>query len=256
MLFSYSYTTHSTFLPAVGWHFFKLRAVPCSNVFQRTVEARLEVSPACSLSHSFDGQGNAVQWGAIEQQHNSFTVCSEGIVSQEQPYALPGQPAPYYIAPTRLTVWDDAIRCLASRQAVGLAPFALAERLMHIVHHHIAYTPCHTTTATTALQVFADPQGVCQDYAHLLLAFCRSVGLHARYVNGLIAGEGQTHAWVEVSDGNRWLPFDPTHDIRPEWGYIKIAHGRDADDCPTNRGRIYGCTCEQMTARTTVIQTT
>lgn len=253
MVYSFRYLTQSTFQPAVEWHFFKLRVIPCNNEFQRVVESRLEVSPACTLGHSTDGQGNAMQWGSYEEAHDSFCVLAEGQVMQRQPYAIHEAPAPYYKTPTHLTAFTDKMRQVVLRKTQGLtSPFDVARCLMHLVHYRMAYTPCHTTTATTAQQVFADPRGVCQDYAHLLIAFCHSVGIHARYVNGLIEGEGQTHAWVEVSDGKVWLPFDPTHDVEPEWGYIKIAHGRDADDCPTNRGRFYSWTSEVQSVSTLI----
>ena len=61
-----------------------------------------------------------------------------------------------------------------------------------------------------------------------------------------VIGEGETHAWVEVSNGKVWYAYDPTHDKIVRWDYIKIAHGRDADDCPTNRGRFYSWTNETM----------
>lgn len=246
MDYSYSYITESTFTPSVQWHFFKLRVVPCQNEFQQVVAQQLDVTPPCILGQSVDGQGNALQWGSFDAPHDVFRIVSAGIVRQVAPYALHEAPAPYYLASTPLTSCTEDMQALAQGTLPGATAFARAEALMHVVHSHVAYTPCHTTTATTAAQVWADPRGVCQDYAHALLALCRAAGLHARYVNGFIQGEGQTHAWVEVSDGTVWLPFDPTHDVRPEWGYIKIAHGRDADDCPTNRGRFYGWTSERM----------
>lgn len=248
MIFNYRYITESTFSPAVSWHFFKLRAIPCNNEFQRAVEAKLEVFPACPLSHSVDGQGNAVQWGSFDFAHDTFKVVSEGRIMLRQHYAIHETPAPYYLAVTHLTECNEKMKRLARQKTQGITdPFDIAKTLMHLVHANIIYTPCHTTTATTAMDIFADPRGVCQDYAHIMIAFCRSLGIFARYVNGFISGEGQTHAWVEVSDGRVWLPFDPTHDTEPEWGYIKIAHGRDADDCPTNRGRFYSWTNEQQT---------
>lgn len=254
MTYQYQYITDSAFSPAVEWHFFKLRCVPCSNEFQQVVESRLQVTPACQVEHSVDGQGNAVQWGAIGYQHDGFRVASEGRVEQHLPYALHEVPASYYLTATRLTeCHEKALRNIRGVTSREQQPFALAQAIMRWVHYYIAYTPGHTTTTTAAMDVFADPRGVCQDYAHLMIALCRAVGLHARYVNGFIAGEGQTHAWVEVSDGKVWLPFDPTHNTQPEWGYVKIAHGRDADDCPTNRGRIYGWTSEQQSVTVTMI---
>lgn len=253
MRYRYEYLTQSRFTPAVGWHFYKLRAVPCSNEFQRVVASRLDVVPSGGvLSQSVDGQGNVTQWGSIEAWHDTFSVESEGEVELVARYALHESPAAYYCAATRLTACDDPMLAFARSVAAQMpdaGPFDLASAMMHAVHTSIVYTPCHTTTATTAAEVWADPRGVCQDYAHVLIALCRAVGLHARYANGFISGEGQTHAWVEVSDGETWLPFDPTHDVQPQWGYIKLAHGRDADDCPTIRGRFYGWTSEVMTVR-------
>lgn len=257
MIYQYSYVTESTFLPAVEWHFFKLRALPCENEFQHVLRSSLTIHPDCALCHNLDGLGNAVQWGCISEEHDTFRVVSEGEVVQERLYALHECPAPYYLAATPLTQWNEAIQHVAHDLTAvkdrDFTVFSLAESLMHFVHSYLTYTPCHTTTGTTSLDVYQDPRGVCQDYAHLLIALCRSVGIYARYANGFIAGEGQTHAWVEVSDGQVWLPFDPTHDIVPQWGYVKIAHGRDAADCPTNRGRFYSWTSEHQSVMCKVI---
>lgn len=252
MRYSYEYITESRFQPAVEWHFLKLRACPCSNEFQQLVSSRLEVTaslgtPAgatwsCHMSCNQDGQGNDVQWGSICHEHDLLRVMSAGQVWQTQPYLLHQAPAPYYVLPTRLT------SCTAPMLRLRMQgpAFAVALSVMHWVNEYITYTPFATTVSTTAADVWAHPQGVCQDYAHLMIALCRAAGLHARYVCGFIEGEGQTHAWVEVSDGHVWRAFDPTHNRAIDYGYIKVAHGRDANDCPMNRGRIYGHTFETM----------
>ena len=249
MIYRYRYVTHSSFSPAIEWHFFKLRAIPCNNEFQRVGAHDLVITPTCHLCHSKDGQGNAVQWGSFDAPHSSFEVVSEGVVVQTEPYLLHEKPAAYYLAQTKLTEYSKEMRSFATNavRKVSDEPFIQALCLMHAIPAPPPSPPCHPTTTTTAANVFADPRGVCQDYAHLMIALCRALGIHARYVNGFIAGEGQTHAWVEVSDGQVWRAYDPTHDIAPSWGYVKIAHGRDADDCPTNRGRIYSWTQETMT---------
>src|SRR5439155_332940 len=75
--------------------------------------------------------------------------------------------------------------------------------------------------------------GVCQDYAHVMLALCRECGLPARYVSGHMLGQGGTHAWVEVvlpaGGGHDAVAhaFDPTHAGRAGLGYVTIAVGRD-----------------------------
>ena len=98
-----------------------------------------------------------------------------------------------------------------------------------------------TNTETTASEALHIGQGLCQDYAHVMIAICRAAGLPARYVSGHMLGEGGSHAWVEVflpSKGDDRLEsfaFDPTNQRRPNLQYITVAVGRDyADVSPTS----------------------
>jgi transglutaminase-like putative cysteine protease len=90
-------------------------------------------------------------------------------------------------------------------------------------------------------------RGVCQDYAHLMIAVCRSVGLPSRYVSGYhFVGDLQgsnanfeqaSHAWVETHiPGTGWLGFDPTNNVEVNWRYIKLGHGRDYKDIVPVKG--------------------
>lgn len=241
--YQYSYTLRSTFVPPIDWHFFKLRVVPCSNAFQRVCRQHLEIAPKSHYSKSRDCFGNKIQWGSFDYLHDSFTVVSTGVVKQIGQYAIIERPKPFYLASTHLTTCDDEMISAVQSLTTPL-------EIMHFVHEWLTYTPCVTTPETTACDVFHGRKGVCQDFAHLMIAICRTKGIFARYVNGFIIGEGQTHAWVEVSDGRVWYAYDPTHDREIFWDYIKIAHGRDADDCPTNRGRMFSWTSEIMTINT------
>lgn len=115
------------------------------------------------------------------------------------------------------------------------------------VHRSLVYEQHVTDTTTTAAEALRLGQGVCQDYAHFMITLCRLRGLKARYACGFYVGEtGETHAWVEVYDGQRWEAYDPTRGTRAETGYVKLAHGRDAADCPVSRG-VYRGTAEQKT---------
>lgn len=87
-----------------------------------------------------------------------------------------------------------------------------------------------------AYEAYALKKGVCQDYAHLMLCLMREFNIPCRYVNGFIEGEGQTHAWFDVLVDGYWHGFDPTHNRKIEYGYISLAHGRDAADCSVSRG--------------------
>ena len=102
------------------------------------------------------------------------------------------------------------------------------------------YEPGVTGVFTTAEEAFALAQGVCQDYAHILLALCRASRVPCRYVVGMMIGEGASHAWVEVFEDGFWLSLDPTHKRRTDDTYIAISRGRDAQDCSINQGVFTG----------------
>lgn len=238
-LLRYSYVIESQFSAPIGYHAFKLRCLPSNVCFQRTVEQAVSVSPQCQLLQSTDSFGNSVIYGSISEPHRQFRLESRGVV-ERLPYLISDRhPSDLFSFPSSLTAWDSELRQWASNRN--------AEDIMHVVHSHVAYERFVTNNATTALDVFHGRRGVCQDLAHLMIAACRAAGMHARYANGIMTGEGETHAWVEVNDGTQWRGYDPTHDRMVDSSYIKFAHGRDVNDCPTNRGRMYQWTMELMT---------
>jgi transglutaminase-like putative cysteine protease len=101
----------------------------------------------------------------------------------------------------------------------------------------IAYQIGVTGAQTPAAMALHLGQGVCQDYAHIMLSLLRCLGIPARYVSGHLLGEGAPHAWVEVllMQPCEWLAYDPTHHRRPDTRYITVATGRDfADVSPTS----------------------
>jgi transglutaminase-like putative cysteine protease len=145
--------------------------------------------------------------------------------------------------PSLLTVPDDALRrAAAALLASGDRGLALADRINARVFDHMSFTRGVTGVHTTAAQAFANGQGVCQDYAHIMLALCRLCGLTARYVSGHLLGEGGSHAWVEVirpapdQTGEAIaVAFDPTHRRRAGLEYVTVAVGRDyLDVAPTS----------------------
>jgi transglutaminase-like putative cysteine protease len=137
-----------------------------------------------------------------------------------------------YLRPTRLTRAEGSVAELVP--AGGDADVAsLCER----VHRCLDYEWGITGVATTASEALAGGRGVCQDYAHIMLAACRAAGVPARYVSGHLAGEGGSHAWVEVLHphpycGDRWVAqgWDPTHNRRANSDYLVVAVGRDYTD--------------------------
>lgn len=107
------------------------------------------------------------------------------------------------------------------------------------VHNHIVFGYEHSRPTRTAAEVFRERRGVCRDYAHLALAFCRCLNIPARYCTGYVSDIGlpppyapqDFAAWIEVFLGGAWHTFDPRNND-PRIGRILIARGRDAADVP------------------------
>src|SRR5438874_1339658 len=104
-----------------------------------------------------------------------------------------------YLEPTALTAPDKALRSVAANLSRGASgQLALAERVHEWAAQAITYQLGVTGVQTPAAMALHLGKGVCQDYAHLMLAVLRLVGIPARYVSGHLLGEGAPHAWVEV----------------------------------------------------------
>ncbi len=151
-------------------------------------------------------------------------------------------PDEWLLDPTPLTAPDERILEAADELAAGAEyGLPLADHINDWVYGSMTYRHDVTGVRTTAAEALAIGSGVCQDYAHLMLAIARACGLPSRYVSGHMLGQGGTHAWVEVvlpAEGGRdavaWA-FDPTHASRVGLGYVTIAVGRDyADVAPTS----------------------
>jgi transglutaminase-like putative cysteine protease len=142
---------------------------------------------------------------------------------------------------TPLTTPDTALeKVIRELRAAGLEPSELAAAACRRVFELMSYAHDVTTVRTTASEAFAQRTGVCQDYAHILLAVTRGLGLPSRYVSGQLLGTGGSHAWVEVlvPDGHgraRVLALDPTTGRKAGMTYVTIAVGRDyADIAPVS----------------------
>lgn len=147
-----------------------------------------------------------------------------------------------------LTAAGELVRAgVAQIAGEGLSGLPLAERVNAWTWSHLRYRSGVTTVTTTAEEALRAGAGVCQDYAHVMLALCRALGLPARYVSGHLLGEGGTHAWVEVllpasggSPGAEAHAFDPTHGRPALTGYVTVAVGADYRDVAPTSGTYRG----------------
>jgi len=109
--------------------------------------------------------------------------------------------------------------------------------ILDFVHNHISFGYEHARSTMTAFDVFTEGKGVCRDFAHLAIAFCRCMNIPARYCTGYLSDygtplpypDGDFAAWFEAWIGGRWQIFDPRNNV-PRVGRILMARGRDACD--------------------------
>ena len=147
----------------------------------------------------------------------------------------------------------------------GAPLLAAAEALMTKVYREFDYAPGATNIRTSALEAFEARRGVCQDFAHIMIACLRSRGLAARYVSGYLrtlpppgadaayVGADASHAWVSVfCPPFGWVDLDPTNDVRIGSDHIVIAWGRDFGDVSPLRGVIVGGGRHRLSVRVSV----
>ena len=243
----YNYQTIVTFSQPVTNHYILLRCQPTTRCYMRVNTEHLIVSPGFNISSDVDAFGNRLVYGGQRDEHTALAYVSTGIVEMSH-YVIrtPRGISPFYLIATPLTSLDNAQAAEWEGKHESGDISKDAEEISNEVYALMNYMPLATTVNTPASEVCRLRRGVCQDYAHLMIAICRLNGIPARYACGFVEGTGKTHAWVEVHDGYSWIGFDPTNNCRISYGYVKIAHGRDASDCPVNRG-VYIGNAQQQT---------
>ncbi|WP_340394176.1 transglutaminase family protein [Paenibacillus sp. FSL E2-0190] len=246
----------------------EIRLTPRTNYRQSCYHHEVEVSPAANLLTYEDFFGNRVHAYSVNKPHTEMVIHTKATVVtldkaqgtdlprtslEEQVKLLNDEKFQNryieFILPTRYTEVTPELVEFASQY-----PFSEAEdmyewilKLSSTIYEQFTYDPEATSVNTTVKKALKLKRGVCQDYAHLMIAVCRSVGLPSRYVSGYhFVGDLQSsnanfeqasHAWVETHvPGTGWLGFDPTNNVEVNWRYIKLGHGRDYKDIVPVKG--------------------
>jgi transglutaminase-like putative cysteine protease len=210
---------------------------------QRRINRRLSILDATPrhVEVRVDEFGNTVVTLEIPRVEREVTFVTSSIVERDARHGPHLVPATMLddrrlLDATALTGADPTIDLLAEELlASGLSGGALASAANECVHNALSYESGATSVRTTAAEALARGAGVCQDYAHVLLALTRRLGLPSRYISGQMLGFGGSHAWVEVivPDGHgqaRVLSLDPTHGRATGFEYVTVAVGRDYGD--------------------------
>jgi transglutaminase-like putative cysteine protease len=235
---------------------------------QRRIDHRVEVGlPECWVENRKDDFGNLIVDIRAPAIAAAIEFRAEVRVERQadEPHRLADGwlGAAYLLQPSLLTAPDARLERTARELAQSAAwGFDLADRINDWVYQSMSYQAGVTSVKTTAAEALAVGHGVCQDYAHVMLALCRACGLPARYVSGHLIGEGGTHAWVEVvlpaadgtGDGIVW-PFDPTHASRGGLNHVTIAVGGDYLDVAPTSGTYVATVSGRLTTRKRVVLT-
>lgn len=152
---------------------------------------------------------------------------------------------------TALNEVEQIADAAASRQSTVLEA---VYRLNEYVYHNFQYIKGVTSVESTLDEIWGLKAGVCQDFAHILLAMLRMIGIPARYVSGYVCpnqngmrGEGATHAWVEACiPFYGWLGFDPTNNCITNEQHVRLAIGRNFTDCSPVKGTYKGTANHQL----------
>lgn len=205
------------------------------------------VSPSVPLSGYRDGYGN---WCTrLVAPAGLVRITADTLVhdsGRPDPIVLNAEQVPVELLPEEALVYLLASRFCDSDHMLDLAwslfggratGWARVQEICDFVHNHITFGYAHARVTRTALEAYNERQGVCRDFAHLAIAFCRALNIPARYCTGYLGdvgteppyGPGDFAAWFEVYLGGQWHTFDPRNNI-PRIGRVLIARGRDAAD--------------------------
>ena len=282
MLLEVRHVTQYQYEAPIRESVFEVWMQPQKSASQRLVSFELELDPSAHVFSYADYFGNAVYHFDIPQSHDQLTIIARSAVETSSNPELPthldrGEW-------TRLT--SDFVRgeCFDFLQPHGYvqATPALAEfvakhgleslrqndplsaliGLNKAIHNGLGYDAGVTEADSPIDEALQAGRGVCQDFAHIMIAICRSWGIPARYVSGYLFNDrvhgdrsdpDATHAWVEVFLPTvRWVGFDPTNNVLTGERHITVAVGRDYADVPPSRGIFKGETASQLSVGVSV----
>lgn len=229
-------------LPA-SRHNYTLKCFPQTDEVQEITDLHIQMDPPNKCFPSQDSFGNRTLCGLVEEEHTLFRITVEGKVKTGLSFGRPADEAglgKYRYASGRTKAGEQVRRYFREHPVFGMSPTEAAQFYMYELYRDMLYTPGATGVNTTAEEAMALRQGVCQDYAHIMLALLRLGHIPSRYCVGMMIGEGASHAWVEVEEDGIWYGFDPTNGRLVDDNYIFISSGRDAFDCRINKGSLRG----------------
>jgi transglutaminase-like putative cysteine protease len=276
VIYDISHVTTYTYEASVASTRCAIRLTPRDSRGQRVLASRIEASPALDTVRAHvDFFGNHLVEATIREAHAKLRIVMTARVEVDRDgppaegLTPPWETVARAAASIRSLAADSPVHALfASRLAPLYAPATEyaresfppgrpvlegAAELMRRIKNEFAYDPEATDVATPLAEAFARRGGVCQDFAHIMIAGLRGLGLPAAYVSGyirtvpapgqpLLEGADASHAWVAVWCGDPfgWIHLDPTNAMYADDNHIVVAIGRDYADVSPIDGVIVG----------------
>jgi transglutaminase-like putative cysteine protease len=288
MRYSIRHITEYEYQETVSIAHNRLCLEPLTITGQKNISNKVLITPTPDeVAIVKDFFGNTLQFVSIYKEHEKLEIISESVVEIERrthgelaqaatvgwqefreqlttpsevyadilQYTLPSLHVPYSIE-----IRKFAEDCFPE----GGSLWQGCEALMHKIYTSLEFRPGFTTVNTPVESVLKSRKGVCQDFAHLMIACLRNLGLPARYVSGYIetvpppgkeklVGSDASHAWVAVYFPDLgWIDFDPTNNLLPGIHHITVAYGRDYFDVAPIKGIIFSSGQQQITVKVDV----
>jgi transglutaminase-like putative cysteine protease len=271
MHYNIRHVTKFSYQSAISESVMEARMQPRTDAMQRCLHFGLSTQPASRVMMYQDHQGNVVHHFNIPGRHSQLTVTAEALVDCGAPLDLPpGRgPRPSWDRLDAMTssgeFWDHlspsafarpTARLEALSREIGLGrgddPFETVQQLTAEIYRRFEYSPRSTRVDSPIDDALETRRGVCQDFAHIMIALVRGLGIPCRYVSGYLFQQGEegvrstdgaTHAWLEawIPDLG-WIGFDPANNLTAGRWHIRVAIGRDYADVPPTRGVYRGVT--------------
>lgn len=246
----------------------ELQMQPRNDYHQRCARFQVVVSPRASVNTLTDYRGNTVAVFDVPLPHHRLMITCESLVEISPFPALP-ETLPMeewalienarldverfdMLSSSHFTRPTEALKAFIQELALptGLDPLTLIRLLNARLYESFDYRQNTTTVDSTIDDLLTHREGVCQDFAHLMIATIRGFGIPCRYVSGYLSHRAQfearsaadaSHAWVEVwFPSLGWVGFDPTNNVSCAERHIRVAVGRDYADVPPTKGVFRG----------------
>ncbi|MGP0019303.1 MAG: transglutaminase family protein [Candidatus Sulfotelmatobacter sp.] len=280
MIYSVRHTTTFRYEPAVRESVMEVRLQPRSDGEQRCLSFNLAVDPAANVMQYRDFMGNSVHHFDIAGKHTVVKVTAQSAV-EVQSVAAPraadsGDWADLDALVAGNDYWEMLLPSHFAQSSASLErlagelgcerrgnPLALLAELNEAIYKLFAYVPNSTKVDSPIQEALETRQGVCQDFAHIMIALVRRLQIPCRYVSGYMfhrdenehdrSLEGASHAWIEALVPRLgWVAFDPTNNLVGGDRHIRVAIGRDYADVPPTRGVYKGEAQSELSVAVTV----